>query len=151
MGTKSGDGHASPRSSDTATSLELMVTPPAHSGPCTTIQRRPRGGNLRGEWRQRWKHHPSFDFLASSRRAPREQRCQRRTLVESSATTHSQGQSHPRGEQGARRHTPIVTQQVGLWRSMTAPSGRCAAQRASPLSAWGVRHGFCNWSSNPHR
>jgi hypothetical protein len=56
-----------------------------------------------GEWRQRWKHHLAFDILAPSKRAPTEQRRQRRTLIETSATTNRQGQPHPRGEQEARR------------------------------------------------
>jgi hypothetical protein len=42
--------------------------------------------------------------MTPSRRALTEQRRQRRTLVETSAMTDSQGQSHPRGERGARRH-----------------------------------------------
>ena len=53
-----------------------------------------------------WKHHPALDFWAPSRRALTEQRRQRRILVEKLATTDSQGQSHPRGEQGAGRHIP---------------------------------------------
>jgi hypothetical protein len=64
-------------------------------------------GSLGGEWRQRWKHHPTFDILAPSRRAPTEQRCQSRTLVETSATTDRQGsltqeRSKKQGEIGLR-------------------------------------------------
>jgi hypothetical protein len=94
--SRSGDRHASLGSSDTTTSLgtdgdilqHIRANVPPSNG---------------GEWRQWWKHHPTFDILAASRRAPTEQRCQRRTLVETSATTDHQGQPHPRGEQEARR------------------------------------------------
>jgi hypothetical protein len=47
--------------------MELMVTPTTLSAPSTTIQCRPRGENYGGEWWQRWKHHPAFDFLAPSK------------------------------------------------------------------------------------
>jgi len=83
--------------------LKLMVTPTTLPGPHTTIQRRPWGENHGGEWRQRWKHHPTFDFLAPSRRAPTEQRRQRRTLVETSTTIDSQAPK--RGTRSKEAHT----------------------------------------------
>jgi hypothetical protein len=36
------------------------------------------------------EHHPKFDILTPSRRAPTEQRRQRRTLVETTTTTYCQ-------------------------------------------------------------
>jgi hypothetical protein len=94
--SRSGDGHTSLGSSDTMTSLgtdgDILQHIWAHVPPSNG-----------GEWRQWWKHHPAFDILAPSRRAPTKQRRQRRTLVETLATTDRQGQPHPRGEKEARR------------------------------------------------
>jgi hypothetical protein len=47
------------------------------------------------------EHHPAFDILTPSRRAPTKQRRQRRTLVETTTTTYSQAQPHPREKQEA--------------------------------------------------
>jgi hypothetical protein len=95
--SRSGDEHASLGSSDTATSLrtdgDILRHIWAHVPPSNAVH----GESLGGEWRQRWKYHPTFDILAPSRRAPTEQRRQRRTLVEASATIDRQGQPHPRG------------------------------------------------------
>jgi hypothetical protein len=72
--SRSGDEHASLGSSDTATSLgtdgDILQHIRTHVPPSNAVH----GESLGGEWRQRWKHHPTFDILAPSRRAPMEQR-----------------------------------------------------------------------------
>jgi hypothetical protein len=62
--------------------MRLMVTPIAHLDPRTPFNIVHWEETMEGNGGNGGKHHPTLDFLAPSRRAPTEQRCQRRTLIE---------------------------------------------------------------------
>jgi hypothetical protein len=118
MGTKSGDGHANPRSLDMTTSLEADddtygTSRPTYHHSMSSTGRKP------------WKKTavavetpPGIRFSGTIKESADGAETPEEDTRRTSATTNGQGQSHPR----SRRHTPIVTEQVGMWRRMTTPS-----------------------------
>jgi hypothetical protein len=106
--------------------FELMVTSSSTSEP---TYHHPTPSTGRNPWRGMTaavEHHPTFDILTPPRRAPTEQRRQRRTLVErqqqptTRAKTQPRGTNNKMGESKQREHEAAA--RAGIYPSTVAPS-----------------------------